>query len=48
MASLTFAEKVKILEKLRDRERLIAAVREELRAERLSQRLKVEQDKESK
>lgn len=43
MASLSFAEKIKILEKLRDRDRLIAPVREQLKAERL----KEEQEKSS-
>jgi hypothetical protein len=31
IASLSFAEKIKILEKLRDRDRLIAPVREKLK-----------------
>jgi len=44
MASLTFAEKIKILEQLRERDRLIAPVREKLRAERLQQ----EKEKDSK
>jgi len=35
LASLPFAEKIKILEQLRERERLIAPVREKLKAERL-------------
>ena len=43
MAALSFAEKIKILEKLRDRDRLIAPVRKKLKAERL----KEQQDKSS-
>ena len=38
LASLGFAEKIKILEKLRDRDRLIAPVRKKLKAERLKER----------
>lgn len=37
LASLSFEEKVKILEKLRERDRLIAPERERLRAKRLQE-----------
>jgi hypothetical protein len=37
LASLPFAEKIKILEQLRERESLIAPVREKLKAERLKE-----------
>ena len=38
MAALPFAEKIKILEQLLERERLIAPIREKLRAERLKKK----------
>jgi len=37
MASLPFSEKIKILEQMLDRERLIAPIREKLKAERMKQ-----------
>lgn len=44
LASLPFTEKIKILEQLRERERLIAPVREKLKVERLRE----QQEKQSK
>lgn len=44
LASLPFAEKIKILEQLRERERLIAPVREKLRAERLREQQEKDQN----